>query len=168
MSSPNSSSSGTGGRSRSRLRLRSSRIFSWGAAAGTAVALYGFPFALVATRVPHGRWAVGLLVLDLLVLVAVAIWLWSPLVVLGALVVTSIGAVVFWVGAVLSETCGHSSVAAVVEPVGALLLALPLATWGVRRGAHMLWAIPAGYLAAGLWIVVCAQVIPGAAGSCVD
>src|SRR3954454_15207005 len=94
MSSPSSSSSGTAGARRSSPPSRST-VLQWSAAAVTAGALYGFPYALLAGIAGGGAWY-GLLVLDLLVLAAIAILLWSPLVVLTAAVVSAIFGGIFW------------------------------------------------------------------------
>ena len=109
-----------------------------------------------------------LLAADLLVLVAVAVFLWSPLVVLAAAVVSGILAGIFWLIVAASDTCGDSTAATVVEFAGGALLALAVGTWGVRRGPRALWAIPVGWVAAAVWIAVWAHLIPGGAGGCFE
>jgi hypothetical protein len=142
-----------------------SRLTRWAPAVVTAVALYGFPWALAFAFGGGGWWWV-LLAADVLVLAAVAIFLWSPLVVLAAAIVSD----VFWAIAVLGassfDTCGTATTASVVEIGGGTLLALSIGTWGVRRGPRVLWAVPVGWIAYAVWIVIWAHVIPGGTGGC--
>src|SRR4051794_5058926 len=162
MSSPSSSSSGTAGARRSRLPSRST-AFTWSAAVVTSAALYGFPYALVAGIGGGGAWYL-LLAFDLLVLAAVAVFLLSPLVVLAATVVSGIFGAIFWFIVAAADTCGDSGTATTVEFAGGMTIALAVGAWGVRRGPRALWAIPVGWVLAGLWIAIWAHVIPGGAG----
>ena len=104
----------------------------------------------------------------LAVLVVAAVRLWSPLVVLAAALLGAVGAVAFVAVTTFGETCGTSSLAQGVETAGGLALAVPLGAWGVRRGAHALWTLPAGWLVAAAWYVAWAHVIPGGTGGCLE
>lgn len=142
-----------------------SRLREWPPAVAAAAALYVFPYALGAALSGGGAWYV-LLAADVLALAAVAVFLWSPLVVLAAAVVSGVFAAIFWVGAASADTCGNSTTAEIVELAGGAVLALAVGAWGVRRGPRALWAIPVGWMVAGVWFVVWAHVIPGGAGGC--
>ena len=154
-------------RSRSRLPRPSSPVVAWGAAAVTAAALYALP-PLALAAVVGGAGRIVALAACLAVLVFAAVRLWSPLVVLGAALIGAVGAVAFAAATALGETCGTSGLAQGVEVAGGLALAVPLGAWGVRRGAQVLWALPAGWLAAAAWYVAWAHVIPGGTGGCFE
>ena len=120
--------------------LRTARrraLLQWSAAVVTAAALYALPVGLVAGS--------RLLVADLAVLVAAAVWLWSPLAVLAAAVLSGAGALVFFL------SVGDSPPGAAAW-VGALVLMLPAGAWGVRRGAAALAVLPCGWLVATAWV----------------
>lgn len=144
-----------------------SRLRSWTPAFVAALALYGLPYALLGTLTGGGLWWLPL-VADVLLLAAVAIFLWSPLVVLAAAVVSAIFAGLVFVAASAASTCGTSTTATVVEIAGGALLALALGSWGVRRGPRVLWTIPVGWVVYGVWIVVWAHLIPHGAGGCFE
>ena len=102
------------------------------------------------------------------VLVVVALRLWSPLVVLGASLVSLAGAFAFFLITASADTCGSSTSADVVSWIGGIVLALPVGAWGVRRGARVYVAIPAGWVAAALWFVLVAHVVHGGTGGCFE
>jgi hypothetical protein len=144
-----------------------SRLRQWAPAVVTALALYGFPYALELAIGGGGAWWV-LLAADVVVLAAVAIFLWSPLVVLAAAVVSAAFFAIALLGASAADTCGTSRAAEAVEFAGGALLALAIGTWGVRRGPRVLWAIPLGWVAFAVWVVIWAYVIPGGTGGCFE
>jgi hypothetical protein len=74
------------------------------------------------------------------VLIVVAVRFWSPVVVLGA--------------AVLS--------------LGGAALAPAIGAWGVRRGFWAYGAVLAGWAVAALWFVVVAHLVPGGTGGCFE
>lgn len=154
-------------RSPSRLPQRSSRVVTWGAAAITAAALYALPALALAVAI-GGGWAIAALAACLAVLVFAAVRLWSPLVVLAAAITGAVGAVGFVAVTSLGEACGTSTLAHSVEIAGGIALAIPIGAWGVRRRAHVLWALPAGWLVAAGWYVAWAHVIPGGTGGCFE
>ena len=142
-----------------------SGLRSWGLAVATAVALFGFPYALASAFGGGGAWW-ALLAADVLVLAAVAIFLWSPLVVLVAAVVSAVFAAIAWLSVASADACGGSTTATVVELAGGAVLAVAVGAWGVRRGPRVLWAIPVGWVVYGVWIGVWAHLIPGGTGAC--
>lgn len=99
-------------------------------------------------------------------LAVAAVRRWSPLVVLTATVLSATGGLVSVFVTALAETCGPGTAANAAEWTGAVLLGLGLGAWGVRRGAHALWAIPAGWLLAAAWVSGWAHVLPGGGGAC--
>jgi hypothetical protein len=123
---------------------------TWGAAAVTAAALYAVPYSVLGALLGSPAW-VGALVVDVAVLVVVALRRWSPLVVFGAALLSGVGFALAW-----AIAGGDGSTW--LEVAGALLLALPIGAWGVRRGAAALPAILVGWLAAGIWIAVVERV----------
>jgi hypothetical protein len=169
MSSPSSSSSATGGTRRWTRPLPPSRrkLVDWGAAALVAAALYVFPGAIL-TVVTNGAHPleVALLVVDLVVLVAAAALRWSSLSVLAAAIISTGFALVFSFGIAAGETCGDSRAATVLGWLGAVPIGLAIGTWGARHGSRVLWAIPLGWIAAALWIIAAAHLVPGGAGEC--
>lgn len=144
-----------------------SRLREWPPAAATALALFGFPYALEVSIGAGGAWYV-LLTADVLVLAAVAVFLWSPLVVLAAAIVSAIFSAIALLGSAAANTCGDSTTATAVEVAGGALLALAIGTWGVRRGPRVLWSIPAGWIVYAVWVAVWAHLIPGGAGACFE
>jgi hypothetical protein len=144
-----------------------SRLREWAPAVVTTAALYGFPYALAVAVGGGGAWWL-VLVADVLVLGAVAVLLWSPLVVLVAAVVSAVFGAIYLIGVASADTCGDSTTASVVELVGAAAIMLAVGTWGVRRGPRALWALPVGWVLAGLWVAVWAHVIPDGAGGCFE
>lgn len=144
-----------------------SRLRDWAPAFVTALALYGFPYALAAAIGGGGGWYV-LLAADVLVLAAVAVFLWSPLVVLAATVVSAIFGGIFWLIVAVGNTCGDSLAGTIVEFAGGIPIAIAVGTWGIRRGPRALWAVPVGWALAAIWIVLWAHVIPGASGGCFE
>jgi hypothetical protein len=148
---------------------RRSDLVAWGAAALTAAALYALPYALLAS-LGSGAAArrLALLAACLAVLAVAAARLWSPLLVLAAAVLSGIAAVVFWFVVAAADTCGNSVAATAVELPGAATIALALGAWGVRGGRRVFWALPLGWILAGLWIAVVAHAIPGGTGGCFE
>jgi hypothetical protein len=144
-----------------------SRLREWAPAVVTAAALYGFPWALLAVLDVGGLWFLALAA-DLLVLAAVAIFLWSPLVVLVAAVVSAVFGAIYLLAVAAADTCGDSTAATVVELTGAVAIMLTVGTWGVRRGPRALWAIPAGWALAAVWVGIWAHLIPGGSGGCFE
>lgn len=131
----------------------------------TATALFGFPYALATTFGRGGPWFV-LLAADLLVLGVVAVFLWSPVVVLTAAVVSGIFFALAAIAASAAGTCGTSTASDAVELAGGAVLGITITTLGVRRGPRVLWALPAGWIAYTAWIIVVAHLVPGGAGGC--
>lgn len=144
-----------------------SRLRDWTPAVAAAAALYVFPYALAVAFGGGGAWWV-LLAADVLALAAVAIFLWSPLVVLVAAVVSAVFYAIYLLGDGSANTCGDSRAASVVELVGTGAIVLIVGSWGVRRGPRALWAIPAGWVLAALWVALWAHVIPGGSGPCFE
>ncbi|MES1247402.1 MAG: hypothetical protein ABUS54_06995 [Actinomycetota bacterium] len=140
----------------------------WSAAAVTAAALYALPFTLVGmVTSDEPRWIAAFLA-NVLLLVATAVWRWSPLVVLAAVILSGVGAVVFLLVTSASDVCGGSHLAGTIEWAGGCALALPVGTWSVRRGAWALAAIPAGWVAGALWFAAVAHAVHGGSGGCLD
>lgn len=79
-----------------------------------------------------------------------------------------VGAIGFYAAVLLGNTCGGGSAAGYVKWVGAVAVALWLGALGVRGGLKILWLTPLALIAAGLWVVVAAHVIPGGAAGCFD
>jgi hypothetical protein len=152
-----------------RHRRRLAPLFQWGAAAATAAALYALPWAILAAldTTLGGEWVTPLIV-DLAALIVIAVRRWSPLVVLAVALLSIGAAIVAWFVIAAGETCGDSRAATVVEWVGAVPLALALGSWGALRGRRALAAIPAGWLLAGVWVLVIAHVVHGGAGPCFE
>jgi hypothetical protein len=69
-------------------------------------------------------------------------------------------------GTAMGERCGDSRLAGDLELVGTIAIPLALGSWAVRR--HRVWPLPVAIVAAALWAVVVAHVIPGGAGACFD
>ena len=113
-----------------------------------AAALYAFPWTL-AVAIAGGFPLY--VVLDVAALAVVAWRLWSPLTVFGAACVSVAGAVAFFLITVAGGACGGSTALAWS---GGVALALPLGTWGARRGAWVFAAVPAGWILAALWFVL--------------
>jgi hypothetical protein len=125
------------------------------------------PWALLAALAPVW-WAVLLVPAVLLVLVAVATRLWSPVVVLGAAILSLVGAAAFFLVTVVGEACGGSGLADAISWAGAVPLAVAIGAWGIRRGFLAYAAIPAGWIAAAVWFVVVAHVVHGGARGCLE
>lgn len=149
---------------------RRSELVTWGAAALIAAALYVVPYATIGSIVTGaaGRW-VAILAGCVVVLVVAAIRLWSALVVLAAAVVSGIFGAIAWFVVVVSDTCGGSNAATVVEWTGAAAIALGLGAWAVHyRGGRVFWGLPLGWVLGAIWIAIVAHVIPGGAGGCIE
>ena len=101
-------------------------------------------------------------------LIVVAVRFWSPVVVLGAAVLSLGGAALFTLITAAGETCGGSYLAGTVEWVGGAALAAAIGAWGVRRGFWGYGAVLAGWTVAALWFVVVAHLIPGGTGGCFE
>jgi hypothetical protein len=140
----------------------------WSAAAVTAVALYALPWTLVFALTADVWWGFPALAVDVAALGVVAWLRWSPLVVLGAALLSLGGSIVFVFITAAGQICGDSGYADPVSWIGGVTLAVPLGALGVRRGPWALAAIPAGWAVAGAWFVLVAHVVPGGTGGCFE
>jgi hypothetical protein len=110
-----------------------------------AAALYALP-PLALDWISGSAIGSALAVVDLGVLGYAAVRFWSPLVVL-ALVLLSCAGFAFWL--VVAPTDNS-----VIAWVGGSVTGIALAASQLRRGAHIFWAVPAGWLAVTLWFVI--------------
>jgi hypothetical protein len=69
-------------------------------------------------------------------------------------------------GAAVGDRCGDSRLAGGFELAGAIAILVTLGTWGVHR--RRIWPLPVAIVAAAIWVVVIAHVIPGGAGGCFE
>jgi hypothetical protein len=70
------------------------------------------------------------------------------------------------IGAAIGDTCGDSRLAAGFELAGVIGIPLAFGAWAVRR--RRVWLLPFAIVAAALWTVVVAHVIPGGPGGCFE
>jgi hypothetical protein len=149
------------------LRLpRPRTLRDWGAAALVAAALFTLPFLVLGALEDGGARWIAPVTACAAVLIVHAWRQSSPLVVLGAVVGAGIGAIGFAGAVLLGDTCGGSSAAGFVKWLGALVIALWLGAVGVRGGLKILWVTPLALIAAGLWVLLAAHVVPGGAAGC--
>lgn len=138
------------------------------AAAVAATTFLALPYATLAALDGARGWYDLPIAADLVALAAVAVRLWAPLTVLAAAVLSLACAVLFFFAVAASDTCGHSTAASAVEWTGAIAIAIPIATWAVLGGVRFVWRFPLAWLAAALWTIAWAHVIPHAAGGCFE
>jgi hypothetical protein len=127
--------------------------------------VYALPVVAYATLVGE-RWAIAPLVAAVAVLGVAAVRIWSPLVVLGVVVESAVGLVAWFLIVASAATCGGSLAASLVEWIGGAAVAIGLAASQRSRGGHIFWAVPGGWILAGVWFAVWAHVIPGGSGAC--
>jgi hypothetical protein len=90
----------------------------------------------------------------------------APLRVLAIVVLLGFTEFVAAVGSAIGNRCGDSRLASGLELAGTIAILLVLGAWAVRRGR--IWWLPLGIVAAAVWVVVIAHVIPGGAGGCFE
>jgi hypothetical protein len=138
------------------------------AAAAAATALLGLPYAALYALTGANGWSYGPIAADVVALLAVAVWLWAPLTVLGAALLALACALVYTFGVSIARTCGHSSLAGGVEWTGAASIAIAIATWGVLGGVKFVWRFPLAWMTAAIWVITWSHVLPGGAGYCFE
>lgn len=155
-------------RSLSRLRRRSSRAAKVVAAAAVATTFLALPYATLWAFDGANRWSYAPAGVVVIALIAVAVWLWTPLTVLAAGLLALACALLYFFGVAIAQTCGDSNIAGVVEWTGAALIAITIATWGVLGGAKFVWRFPLAWLAAAIWVITWSHVLPGGSGYCFE
>lgn len=130
-----------------------------------AAALYTATPALLAV-LAGARGSIAVLAAALAVLVAYAVRLGSPLVVLGTALALGTVELLALFGTAVGQRCGDSALAHGLELGGAVAILAAVGVPGVRR--RTLWTLPLAVAAAALWTVAVAHAVPGGAGECFE